>query len=651
MNDSSDFTIDGISLDIDNKEFNYALESVQYTNKLIYLTGKAGTGKTTFLKYLRKVTNKKMVVLAPTGVAAINAKGQTVHSFFQLSPSLFVPNDSRLTSDFYNTFRYSSDKQQIIRNLELLVIDEVSMLRCDLLDAIDIILRTIRKQMRQPFGGVQVLLIGDTFQLPPIAQSDEQQILKQYYESEFFFSSKVLMENKPLYIELKKIYRQKEQEFIDILNRIRIGKPDVSDIQTLNSRIQKTDTIENKDAYIILTTTNNDARFENKKKLDQISSEQISYNASVSGEFSEKNYPTDFNLELKVGAQVMFLRNNLEQGYYNGKIGKVLELNKDNIVVEIENQLAEKRAVVVEKLVWKNIKYAWNESENKIEEDVTGTFEQFPLKLAWAITVHKSQGMTFEKVIADVSKSFAAGQVYVALSRCTSLNGLLLKSKIDLNSIKTDSRVITFAKNEVPETLILEELQKGKANHYYAEARKGLKSGNAEMCYDNLIKAIRYRNDIETSQFKRLFCVWFNKFQTRFAIIQSKNANLLESVKGKNIEISNINREKDVLQKTTIEQCNTIERLNEDISCYNSDLAEKRDTIKTKNDEILLLKDSIQDEQIKNEALNLKIKELQEVINSLQLKKSSLERDKNKLAKELERVKNIKWYQKLFGKE
>jgi len=615
-----EFTIDGITLDPENKEFKYALECVQYTNQLIYLTGKAGTGKTTFLKYLRKVSNKEMVVLAPTGVAAINAKGQTIHSFFQIPPSLFVPDDRRLTTDFYKTFRFDKEKVQIIKRMELLVIDEVSMLRCDLLDVIDIILRNVRKQKGIPFGSVQVLLIGDTFQLPPIANHDERAILNQYYESEFFFSSWVLTQNKLLYIELKKIYRQKEQEFIDILNRIRIGKPDMSDIQLLNSRLQvSADDGENTENYIILTTTNEAARIENQKRLDMLESKPIIYTATIIGDFPEKNYPTDLRLELKVGAQVMFLKNNWEKGYYNGKIGKIVEIKAHDIKVEIENQHGEKTLVVVEPYIWENVKYTWNEKEKRIEEETTGTFEQYPLKLAWAITVHKSQGMTFEKVIADVGSSFAAGQVYVALSRCTSLNGLMLKSRITPQAIKTDPRVLAFAKNEVPETLILEKLQTGKADHYYAESRNSLKMGDGEGSYDNLIKAIKYRNDIETNLFKRYFCTWIKRYQHNLAKIAK--------------------------------YCETNSILKKQVAALDSERDELRTAIKTSENEIVQLHKTKNEMHSKIEMQKAEIDSLKKQVEQLKAVGKALERDKERISKELEKERSIKWYQKLFGKK
>jgi len=645
------FVVDGITLDVENKEFKYALESVKFTNQLIYLTGKAGTGKTTFLKYLRKVTNKKIVVLAPTGVAAVNAKGQTIHSFFHIPISLFVPDDQRLHKGFYDTFHYKSDKVQIIRNMELLVIDEVSMVRCDLLDVVDIILQTIRKK-NIPFGGVQVLLIGDTFQLPPVLKSEEKLILYKFYESEFFFSANVMSQIRPLYIELKKVYRQKEKEFIDVLNRIRVGKQDSSDIQLLNTRIKQYPTQEEAENHIILTTTNAVANFENKQKLEALPSKSYFFEADVVGEFPISNYPTEKMMELKEGAQVMFIKNNQKKGYFNGKIGKIAKFNKDSIIVEVTNGYDETVPIVVEPFIWENILYTWNEKEKRIEEKVTGTFTQYPLKLAWAITVHKSQGMTFEKVIADVGSSFAAGQVYVALSRCTSMNGLILKSKITPQAIKTDSRVIKFAENEVPETLILEELQKGKADYYYAESRKELKSGNAEGIYDNLIKAIKYRNDLQTDLFKRYFCALLNRFYhnaENSKILQKKLFELRD-------DFLNLSDEKETLEKDNLGLRDTIQKLNYKIFIFDISLSENKEKIETKDGIIQSLNKKLDLFQKKNDSLNLEImslsqkeESLKSEIDKLKKEKKVLEDKNSNLIIEINRVNNIKWYQKLFG--
>lgn len=656
-----DYIVDGIKLDPGNKEFKYALDCVQYTNQLIYLTGKAGTGKTTFLKYLRKVTSKKMVVLAPTGVAAVNAKGQTIHSFFHIPISLFVPDDRRLNQDFYETFRYKSDKIKMIRNLELLVIDEVSMVRCDLLDVVDIILRRIRKKNNIPFGGVQVLLIGDTFQLPPVVTPNDWSVLYRFYDSEFFFSAKAMSKVKPLYIELKKVYRQKEQEFIDVLNRIRVGKHNNSDIHLLNTRLDIDSSSAKSDNYITLTTTNASADSENSKKLEALPSESAFFKAQITGNFPENNYPTDSNLELKVGTQVMFIKNNWVKGYFNGKIGKVSKFNDESITVDITDEHNEIVPINVEPFTWENVLYTWNEEEKTIEETVTGTFKQYPLKLAWAITVHKSQGMTFEKVIADVGWSFAAGQVYVALSRCTSMNGLILKSRITPQAIKTDSRVIAFARNEVPETLILEELQKGKADFYYAEARKCLKVFDGEGCYDNFVKALKYRNDIETSSFRRFVFVWLRRFEKLiedFKSLKTENDKMSIEIIAQKNEIAILIEKKEGLEKEKCEHEETIQQLEKKEITLNSILTEKEKTIHTKDGEIQSLISQIDILRKENESFEVEVQSLkrekralQDVIYRNEQGKKSVELELAAQARELDRVRKIKWYQKLLGKE
>ncbi len=657
-----DFTVDGITLDLENKEFKYALECVQYTSQFIYLTGKAGTGKTTFLKYLRKITSKKMVVLAPTGIAAINAQGQTIHSFFKIPISLFVPNDNRLNKgeDFDKTFRYNADRKEMIRNLELLVIDEVSMVRCDLLDVIDTILRTVRKNSN-PFGGVQILLIGDTFQLPPVTKKEDWHILSQFYESEFFFSARVMTQIKPLYIELKKVYRQKEKEFIDMLNRIRVGKQESADIQLLNSKVVENQTQEEFENYIFLTTTNLVADTENKNRLDALSSESSFFNAEIEGDFPSSSYPTNLELELKTGAQVMFIKNDWQKGYFNGQIGKVAKFSEDSIIVDITNEHDEIIPVCVNPFTWENIVYTWNNEEKRIEEKVTGTFKQYPLKLAWAITIHKSQGQTFQRVFADVGFSFAPGQVYVALSRCTSMNGLILKSKIKPQSIITDSRVIQFSKNEVPETLILEELQRGKADYYYAESRKGLKSGNAEDSYENLLKAIKYRNDVDTNLFKRYFCTWINRYHhnvEKNRLYLSEISSLKEDKHSLEDEIARLTEDNESLQTSNNEQRDTIQKLYDVISDYESKLTNKEDIINERESAIQSLNSKLKSQQTKNnnlksdnDQLRKTIEQQQHSIEGLNSAKQKLIHEKTSLTVELNRVRNIKWYQKLFGKE
>lgn len=446
--------VGNIDLDESNIEFNYAADLVMNTNQPIYLTGKAGSGKTTFLKYIKQTTSKKTVILAPTGVAAINAGGQTIHSFFKIAPSVYVPGDFRLRTESYSddddhrtifdNFKYKKGHKNLILGMELLIIDEISMVRCDLLDVVDRLLRVFREREDEPFGGVQVLLIGDAFQLPPIAQSDHWEILNTYYSTPFFFSSHALTENKLNYIELKKIYRQQDQRFIELLNNVRVNCVTQDDMELLNSRflpsIFKNDNLN----YVTIATHNRIVDETNKRKLEELDTVLKSYDAECSGDFPASMMPTDQVLNLKVGSQIMFITNDPEKKYFNGKLAHIIKL-EDNIITA---KMPEGKEIEIKKYTWNNIKYTWNDKEKRIDELNVGEFVQFPIKLAWSLTVHKCQGLTFDKVIADLSGSFTAGQVYVALSRCTSLEGLVLKSRIHRSVIKTDPNVIKFTERE-----------------------------------------------------------------------------------------------------------------------------------------------------------------------------------------------------------
>jgi ATP-dependent exoDNAse (exonuclease V) alpha subunit len=345
----------------------------------------------------------------------------------------------------FDHFKYKKGHKKLIREMELLVIDEVSMVRCDLLDVVDKLLRAFRVKETEPFGGVQVLLIGDAFQLPPIAQNDQWGLLQNYYDTPFFFSSLVLKNNKPYYIELKKIYRQRDQKFIDLLNRVRINQVTKEDIDLLNSRFIPSVFKDDNTDYITIATHNRIVDETNARKLNALPAKLKTYESDITGDFPEKMMPTERALKLKVGSQIMFIRNDVEKkSYFNGKLGKIKELSKDEIIVETND----KKEIKVQKYTWQNIRYSWNATERRVNEEIIGEFIQFPIKLAWAVTVHKCQGLTFEKVIADLRQSFSPGQVYVALSRCTSLEGLVLKSKINPSIIKTDQNVINFASIE-----------------------------------------------------------------------------------------------------------------------------------------------------------------------------------------------------------
>lgn len=460
-----------------NTSFNLAAGFVNNTSRPVFLTGKAGTGKTTFLKHIRAHTTRNTVVVAPTGVAAINAGGVTMHSFFQLPFGPYIPATFRgnspgaggnsgayETTDKHSLFkniRFSAEKRQLLQELELLIIDEISMVRCDMLDAMDIILRHFRKQLLLPFGGVQVLYIGDMYQLPPVINNNEWEILGQYYKSPFFFDAKVLAEAPPIYIELKKIYRQNEQQFIDLLNNVRHNTVSDEDYKLLHSRYRPDFIPPAGERYITLTTHNRKADTINATELEKLSGKAYVFNGSITGEFSDKALPTELALQLKEGAQVMFVKNDSspEKRFFNGKIGTVRHIFEDKITVSF----ADDDELVLAKETWRNIRYTYQKESNSIDEEQLGSFTQYPVRLAWAITIHKSQGLTFEKAIIDAGNSFAAGQVYVALSRCTSLNGMVLLSRINPSGIATDERVVAFSAKEAGDhelqELLLEDHQ------------------------------------------------------------------------------------------------------------------------------------------------------------------------------------------------
>ena len=639
-------TLDNIKLDNKNVKFNEAAELVYTTDKLVYLTGKAGTGKTTFLKYIKETTDKNTVVLAPTGVAAINAGGVTIHSFFQIPFGPFVPNDSRLRTNatgsenketIYTTFKYSEDKRKIIQNLELLIIDEISMVRADMLDVIDKILGVVRQKPYLPFGGVQVILIGDTFQLPPIADNDQWRILSQFYKTPFFFSSKVIEQNTPLYIELKKIYRQNEQEFIDLLNRVRVNQVSQNDLSILNAKYNPTFSGNGND-YIILATHNHIVNETNLTKLNKLETELFTYEANITGIYPDKHKPTDHFLKLKVGAQIMFVKNDTGEikKYYNGKIGKIKALQKSSIIVIFDNETE----VEVERTEWSNIKYTYDKKQKKIVEEIIGTFEQFPIRLAWAITVHKSQGLTFEKVIADLGRAFTSGQVYVALSRCTSFNGLMLKTQLNNNAIKTDPRVIEFAKNETPGTLVTEQLNTGRADFYYKKARESFGNGKIKTAFEFFKKALKFRNDIDTEYFER-----FIEIQgKRLFNFKQKNASLKEKLQLAQNENSEA---KECIEIQTQKLADALTK----ISMQNLSIEEISFAISAFENETKQLKKRVKQ-------LDKKLSESQIHSNKIETKLHKTESDLRKKKKEnqsniaeIKRLKNLKWYHKIIGRK
>lgn len=421
----------------ENTELKHAWEFVEHTEQSIFLTGKAGTGKTTFLKMVKKHSGKRLIVVAPTGVASINAGGVTIHSFFQLPLSPFVPNAT--VRERYN---FGKEKRKIIRTLDMLIIDEISMVRSDLLDAIDAVLRRYRQHDR-PFGGVQLLMIGDLQQLTPVVTPADEALLRPYYDTPYFFGSHALQQTPYVTIQLQKVYRQQDETFLNILNHLRENTLSSTDLQILNERYQPHFQPRQEEGYIRLTTHNNKADSYNDMQLEQLTAKAYHYMASIKGTFPEYSYPTSESLVFKVGAQVMFIKNDssAEHLFYNGKIGHIIYLDDSHIEVLCPG---DEHSIVVEKQTWENTTYKINEATKEIEPTVQGTFSQYPLRLAWAITIHKSQGLTFERAIIDAGSSFAFGQVYVALSRCKTLEGLVLASPITAEAIINDQGVADY---------------------------------------------------------------------------------------------------------------------------------------------------------------------------------------------------------------
>lgn len=460
----------------------YTINFINQTHRNIFLTGKAGTGKTTLLKEIVKTTHKNTVVVAPTGIAALNAGGVTIHSLFQLPFAGFLPTAEELPQIEGNVrfenrytlrrhFTMNKVKQNVIRSLELLIVDEVSMLRADVLDAMDFMLQTVRKNS-EAFGGVQVLFIGDLLQLPPVVRQEEWNVLQNYYSGMFFFHSHVIRNNPLLYIELEKIYRQADQYFIDILNNLRNNRITNQDIQLLNQYVKSDFDIKKNQGYITLTTHNAKADDINIQALHELKGKSYKYYAEIVGEFPQKIYPLEEELELKVGAQIIFIKNDLsyEKRYFNGKMGVIHFLSEDEIIVHFPE---ENKYIEVEKYEWENIRYTVDENTKEIKEEILGTFTHYPIKLAWAITVHKSQGLTFDKAVLDLSQIFAPGQAYVALSRLRSLDGLVLLNPIPLNSIYNDTSVVNYSKNRCDKETLQQELEiqtRRYVQHYIIKA-------------------------------------------------------------------------------------------------------------------------------------------------------------------------------------
>ena len=534
-------------LDIDNREWQQALQIIQFTRRSLFLTGKAGTGKSTFLRYVAQHSKKKNVILAPTGIAAINASGQTLHSFFKLPFHPLLPNDSRYDiRHIRKSLKYNGELTKLLRELELIIIDEISMVRADIIDFIDKVLRIYCRNMREPFGGKQLLLVGDIFQLEPVIKEDEWRLMQPFYPSAYFFAAKVWQQMQLVSIELRKVYRQRDDHFIGMLDRIRQNQATDQDLQEINARCIQDDHTNSQALEITLASRRDTVDYINEEHLEGLEGDSTIFNGKIKGDFPLTSLPAPMDLEVKPGAQVIFTKNDKEKRWVNGTIGIVTGIDEEEGIIGVCDEDGHEYDVVRE--IWENMRYTFNEKEQKIEEELLGTFYQFPLRLAWAITVHKSQGLTFRQVRIDFSGggAFAGGQTYVALSRCTSLSGITLEQPIRRSDIFVHPEVLQFARRYNDTTLMQQAIYESKADQEYHDAVAAFDRQDFDSFLKYFFLAIHSRYDIERPSVKRYIrrkLGIISKLQKKNEVLQQEIRNKEELLKRLCVEYTLLGKE------------------------------------------------------------------------------------------------------------